>query len=224
MLKWRDKMPTHALWMTGGLMLLASTLSAQEPAKPAADMPKGDMPKGDMPKADMPKAAKGAKPMSDDALIKHAMKAGPTDISKDATIVTMGDDMKMRQLKAGTNGWVCMAKPEAMCMDKEWQGWAEAWMAKKDPQVKGVGIAYMLRGDQGASNTDPFATAATADNHWIVSPAHIMVLSPDTKLLDSLPTDPNTGGPWVMWKGTKYAHIMVPTVPMPAKKTAAAAK
>jgi hypothetical protein len=29
-------------------------------------------------------------------------------------------------------------------------------------------------------------------------------------MLASLPTDPNNGGPWVMWKGTKYAHIMVP--------------
>jgi hypothetical protein len=40
-----------------------------------------------------------------------------------------------------------------ICLDKEWQNWADAWMSKKDPQVKGMGIAYMLRGDQGASNT-----------------------------------------------------------------------
>jgi len=24
------------------------------------------------------------------------------------------------------------------------------------------------------------------------------------------PTDPKSGGPWVMWKGTPYAHVMVP--------------
>lgn len=79
-----------------------------------------------------------------------------------------------------------------------------------------VGIAYMLKGDKGASNTDPFATAPTATNQWVVSPAHLMVLTPDTNQLAALPTDPHNGGPWVMWKGTKYAHIMVPTVPMPA--------
>ena len=45
----------------------------------------------------------------------------------------------------------------------------------------------------------------------------VMVLTPDTNQLAALPTDPHNGGPWVMWKGTKYAHIMVPTVPMPAK-------
>jgi hypothetical protein len=49
-----------------------------------------------------------------------------------------------------------------------------------------------------------------------------MVLPTDRSQLDAFPTDPNTGGPWVMWKDTKYAHIMVPTAAMP--KTAAAAK
>jgi len=195
-------MRNRTAWIIACLIMSGSSLAAEEPAKPAA------------------------KPaMSSDAAdIKLAMSAGPSDISRNATITTMSADGQMKTLRKGTNGWMCMAKPEAMCLDKEWQGWADAWMSKKDPSVKGVGIAYMLRGDQGASNTDPFASAPTADNAWIVSPPHIMVLSPDTKLLDALPTDPNTGGPWVMWKGTKYAHIMVPTTPMPKVKKAAAAE
>jgi hypothetical protein len=43
-----------------------------------------------------------------------------------------------------------------------------------------------------------------------------MLLVPDMKALDTLPTDPHAGGPWVMWKGTPYAHVMVPlgSVPM----------
>jgi hypothetical protein len=36
----------------------------------------------------------------------------------------------------------------------------------------------------------------------------------DSSRLEALPTDPNTAGPWIMWKGTKYAHIMVPTAAM----------
>jgi len=32
----------------------------------------------------------------------------------------------------------------------------------------------------------------------------------DAKTLDMYPTDPKSGGPWVMWKGTPYAHLMVP--------------
>ena len=112
---------------------------------------------------------------------------------------------------------------EPMCLDKEWKTWGEAWMTKKDPpQPKSVGVAYMLRGDNGASNTDPYATKPTPDNQWVVSGPHIMILPTDRSQLDAYPTDPNTGGPWVMWKGTQYAHIMVPVAAMP--KAAAAAK
>jgi hypothetical protein len=130
----------------------------------------------------------------------------------------------MKQLRAGTNGWTCMLVPggpgvtDAMCMDKAWSGWADAYMAKKNPQVNTLGIAYMLHGDHGGSNTDPFAMKPIATNQWVVAPPHIMVLVPDVKLLDSLPTDPHSGGAWVMWKGTPYAHVMVPLAPVPVTK------
>ncbi len=97
-----------------------------------------------------------------------------------------------------------------MCLDKEFAGWAAAWMTHKRPQMKHTGIAYMLRGDAGASNTDPFATGSTSDNQWIVSGPHVMVATPSPSQIEGIPTDPKNGGPWVMWKGTPYAHIMVP--------------
>jgi hypothetical protein len=110
-------------------------------------------------------------------------------------------------------------EPEAMCMDKSWMGWADAYMAKKNPpaNAKNIGVAYMLHGDHGSSNTDPFATGPTANNQWVVTPAHVMVLVPDMKMLDGMSADPRGGGPWVMLKGTPYAHIMVPVAAMPAK-------
>jgi hypothetical protein len=37
-----------------------------------------------------------------------------------------------------------------------------------------------------------------------------MIIVPDNALLAGLPTDPENGGPYVMWKGTPYAHVMVP--------------
>jgi hypothetical protein len=157
-----------------------------------------------------------AKTMTNAEKIKLALTGGPADITKNAAVMDMTADGKMVELRKGTNGWMCMPAPEVMCLDKQWQNWADAWMTKKDPKITGVGIGYMLRGDQGASNTDPFATAKTATNQWVVSPPHIMVLTPDSKELDALPTDWHSGGPWVMWKGTKYAHIMVPTTPMAA--------
>ena len=147
--------------------------------------------------------------------ISKAMSAGPPDIAKDAAIVEPTTGGQMKELRPGNNGWVCMAQPMRMCLDKQWQNWADAWANKKDPNITAVGIGYMLSGDEGASNTDPYATAPTSDNQWVVAPAHVMVLTPDTKQLDALPTDPHNGGPWVMWKGTKYAHIMVPVAAMP---------
>ena len=120
-------------------------------------------------------AAALAKKMTNAEKIRIATSAGPADITKNAAVMDAGADGKMVELRKGTNGWMCMAQPEAMCLDKQWQNWADAWMSKKDPKITGVGIGYMLRGDQGASNTDPFATEKTATNQWVVSPAHIMV-------------------------------------------------
>ena len=158
--------------------------------------------------------------------IALAMSAGPAEVSKDAAIFDMTDmtpNAPPKQLRAGTNGWVCYASmDEPMCLDKQWQKWVQAWMSKSELKIDGTGIAYMLRGDHGASNTDPYATGPTADNQWVVAPAHLMIVFPDPKALDAFPTDPKSGGPWVMWKGTPYAHVMVPVSPtkaasMPAK-------
>jgi hypothetical protein len=113
---------------------------------------------------------------------------------------------------------------DSMCLDKEWQAWGGAWMNKKaPPKPKTVGVAYMLKGDKGASNTDPYATKPTADNQWVVSGPHIMLLPTDVSQLDTYPTDWTKGGPWVMWKGTPYAHIMVPTTAMPTSASKAQA-
>ena len=150
--------------------------------------------------------------MTDARKIALAVSAGPPEIAKKATVMDMMDmSSPPKQLRAGTNGWACYAMLLApMCLDKEWQNWAGAWMSKGQPRIGSTGIAYMLRGDNGASNTDPFATKPTADNQWVVSPAHVMVVYQDPKMLDAYPTDPKSGGPWVMWKGTPYAHVMVP--------------
>ena len=159
----------------------------------------------------------GAPKMTNGQKIAFAMSAAPAEISRHATIMDM-TGAQPKQLRAGTNGWVCYAmvsgtNNEAMCLDKEWQKWAQAWMNKSELKIDGTGIGYMLRGDHGASNTDPYATGPTADNQWVVSPPHIMVLYADPKVLDAYPTDPKNGGPWVMWKGTPYAHVMVPVSP-----------
>src|SRR4029079_19006041 len=119
-------------------------------------------------------------------------------------------------LRAGTNGFTCFPDdphtpaPDPICADKAWGQWFEACMANKQPMLKQVGIAYMLRGSSDASNTDPFAMKPAAGQSWVVTPAHTMVIVPDPKQLDAYPSDPKSGGPFVMFKGTPYAHLMVP--------------
>ncbi len=177
---------------------LVGLLGAQAPGTPAPKMTMG-----------------GPSKMTDAQKIGSAMSAAPAAIGKGATIMDWPADPKAkpRQLRGGTNGWICYPNsPDegAMCLDKQWQEWADAWMNKKAPTITGTGIGYMLQGDKGASNTDPYATGPTTTNQWVVSPPHIMVLYQDLKMLDAFSTDPKSGGPWVMWKGTPYAHLMVP--------------
>ena len=163
--------------VVGLLIMTAATVGAQDTTKTPKEAPKAAAGHDGM--------AKSAAPGADAAKIARAMSAAPPSISRNATIMALGADGKMPQLRAGTNGWMCMLDPAGspMCLDKEWQGWADAWVNKKDPQVKTVGVAYMLKGDTGASNTIPFAEKQTADNQWVVAGPHVMLLTPDTAVL-----------------------------------------
>src|SRR5262249_31401175 len=97
----------------------------------------------------------------------------------------------------------------SMCLDKTWQAWREAWLNRKPFKANEVGIAYMLAGDVGSSNTDPYANAPTSNNQ-LVEPAPNMVgIVPNPAELEGPATDPYSGGTVVMGKGTRYVHIMV---------------
>ncbi|MDH3667982.1 MAG: hypothetical protein OEN23_13735 [Paracoccaceae bacterium] len=147
------------------------------------------------------------------ALIDDALSAAPDAISMSATIM----DWEGNVLQEGSNGFTCFPTPPVlqgkapMCLDESWMAWADSWMNKKSFRAEKVGTGYMLAGDGGASNIDPFAEGPTDDNEWVVSGPHLMTIVPDPAALEGIPTDPAYGGPFVMWKGTDYAHIMVPT-------------
>lgn len=151
-------------------------------------------------------------------LLKGALSAAWPGMIEDATVV----DWEGNVLKEGSNGFTCLPTPpmltvdSPMCMDSEWMRWADAWQNKKDFTPRELGISYMLAGDGGASNIDPYAEGPTENNEWIREGAHLMIIAP-AALLESFPTDPQNGGPYVMWKGTPYAHLMVPIGSRPAK-------
>jgi hypothetical protein len=61
--------------------------------------------------------AGGAK--SDAAVIAKATSAAPPDIGRHAAVMGMGADGKMKELRAGTNGWMCMLDlvGDSMCLE-----------------------------------------------------------------------------------------------------------
>jgi hypothetical protein len=98
-----------------------------------------------------------------------------------------------------------------MCLDAPWLDFLGAVMGKRAPKVAGLGIGYMLQDDMPVSNVDPGAKAPSATNQWIVNGGpHVMLVVPDTAALATVSSDPHNGGPWVMWRGTPYAHVMIP--------------
>jgi hypothetical protein len=151
---------------------------------------------------------------SDADYIKAALSAAPPAVAKDAAVVRMADDGAMHTLRKGSNGFTCLIMgTDKMCNDVNSMEFLHAMM-KKEPPPNKVGISYMLAGDVGASNTDPFATGKTADNHWIVTGPHIMVFGPPAKTLGySEAKDPDPNRPYMMWVGTPYEHAMVPVGP-----------
>jgi hypothetical protein len=150
--------------------------------------------------------------------IATAESAAPASISKAAAVITMDAAGKMTELRKGTNGWTCMPDnpetpgPDPMCMDGNAATWAMAWVGHKAPPTDQPGVMYMLKGGTDASNTDPYATKPTEGADWISTGPHLMVVG-STAVLKGYPSgpSPDTKAPYVMWSGTPYAHLMIPT-------------
>ncbi|CAN5880269.1 hypothetical protein BH23GEM9_BH23GEM9_08980 [soil metagenome] len=164
-----------------------------------------------------PACARAQQPATGDAnrLITNALSAAPPSVADAAKVMLMDGTV----LRPGTNEWTCFPDDPAvpnnspMCLDAAWLAFFDAYMNRRTPEWTGIGIGYMLQSDMPVSNTDPFATGPTPGNQWLQDGVpHIMLIVSDSRLLEALPTDPHNGGPWVMWKGTPYAHVMVPAV------------
>lgn len=152
--------------------------------------------------------------MSNSEYIQQALSAAPQAIARGAAVVRADKDGKMRSLRAGNNGFTCLIMgTDKMCNDRNSMEFIQALMKHVPPPDK-VGISYMLAGDKGASNTDPYATHKTATNHWIVTGPHIMVFGPPSKALSyTRAKDPDPNKPYMMWAGTPYEHAMIPVGP-----------
>ncbi|MFL5620217.1 MAG: hypothetical protein ACJ79A_17700 [Gemmatimonadaceae bacterium] len=146
-------------------------------------------------------------------MIRSATSAAPSDIGAHGAVVAPDANGKMAEIRAGTNGWTCMAdEPDTpglhpMCLDRASMQWVQALMAHapKPPNTT-PGIIYMLQGGSDISATDPYATNT---DHFIESPRHFMIMWPYDAKSTGFSTTPKKTGTWIMWAGTPYAHLMI---------------
>ena len=154
---------------------------------------------------------------SDSDYIAKIMTGAPATVVKGATIVEMQPGGTMRTVQTGSNGFTCMMLDPAtpMCADQNAMAWAHAYMTHTAPPSS-VGFIYMLAGDGGTSNTDPYAKGPTPGNYWVKTGPHVMIVGPATSSMGYPATanaDPTK--PFVMWPGTPYAHLMIPVSTQP---------
>src|SRR5215471_4494447 len=95
-------------------------------------------------------------PTSDAAYVAQVNTAAPDEIVAKATI-TMTQDGKEKTIQTGTNGLTCFITGDGtpLCGDEVGIAWFKAIGAKSDPPNK-IGFIYMLAGDNGTTNHDPY--------------------------------------------------------------------
>ena len=146
----------------------------------------------------------------DEAMIASAKSAGPASVTSKATIKT--PDGKI--LQAGSNSYTCYPQQEIigpMCNEAVWDALIGAMLKKESFEHNKFSVSYMLAGEGtalGVSNSDPFASDPAASDDWVKEGPHLMIVVPDSAMLEGLSTNP-ADPVYVMWKDTPYAHIMV---------------
>jgi hypothetical protein len=144
--------------------------------------------------------------------IRRAMLAGPSMVTREATVAEMDRQGNMTVLRSGTNEWVCVpgdqnviGRPD-MALDPMGMVWMKDVMARKPkPTNTSPGLIYMLNGATQRSFTDPFDATSPA----IPIGPHWMVLWPFDAKAAGLSTVMRDAGTMVMFAGTPYAHLHI---------------
>jgi hypothetical protein len=151
-------------------------------------------------------------PTSEPAYVAKVKTAAPEPIVSKATIIMMQEG-KPRELQAGSNGFSCLIAPDGtpLCADENGMEWIKAVGARTDPPDK-IGFIYMLAGDTGTTNHHPHQRDTR--QHWVQTGPHVMIVGPRVRDMPGYPrtldvADPSQ--PYVMFPGTTYEHLMLPT-------------
>src|SRR3954463_15388845 len=150
-------------------------------------------------------------PKGDSEFVTKVMTAAPADIVKDATVVRISDGFALSTIKSGQNGWTCAIDPDGtpFCSDAAGLEWYRAIATQAAPPDR-TGFIYMMAGDTGTSNHDPYATDKS---HWVHTGPHVMIVGKAAQeMAANYPKnmDPDPTHPYVMFPGTKYQHLMFP--------------
>lgn len=100
------------------------------------------------------------------AVIELAAIAAPPEPAKDATVM----DREGHVLKLGENGRARGPIPPRfqetppMCHEGVWMEWADAYLNEKGYAGGMLRVCYMLAGDEGANNNDPYSEGQTDDS------------------------------------------------------------
>jgi hypothetical protein len=98
--------------------------------------------------------ANSDRPVTDAEKVTDALRAGPTFITKDATILDWPAKAggEYRVLRKGTNEWTCLpgvpgySHDEPGCFDPVFMQWIKDSLAGREPHITTVGLAYRVPG------------------------------------------------------------------------------
>ena len=74
-----------------------------------------------------------------------------------------------------------------------------------------MGFIYMLAGDTGTTNHDPYQRES--HQHWVQTGPHVMIVGPMVREMGGYPRNVDVSDasqPYVMFPGTPYEHLMLP--------------
>ena len=174
----------------------------------------------------LPSGESSAQKSGDDLVrgikIARAMRSGPPEITRDATVAEIDHTGNITEvLRKGTNGWLCMPGDEnrvgdpPMCADELAMQWfKDAFAGQPRPSNKAPGLCYMLCGATQHSNTDPHDRTSPA----IPIGPHWMILWPFDAKQSGLPTTVRDAGAWIMFAGTPYAYLHICGTPWDGKE------
>ena len=151
-------------------------------------------------------------PTSEPAYLAKVKTAAPEHIVSKATIIMMQEG-KPRELQAGRNGFTCLIAPDGtpLCSDQNGMDWMKSVREHTVPPDK-IGFIYMLAGDTGTTNHDPHQRDTR--QHWVQTGPHVMIVGPRVRDMTGYPRNVDVADasqPYVMYPGTPYEHLMLPT-------------